>query len=441
MSTHRHRARLLALFLASVPAAASAGLSLDELLDRDHALRRGAALTASTPSLNAPDAVTVAAFGAREPLPPLLRPAIDGAGGVQLLVGGGQPDAVSWRIGLGWADRVNRTGDRFQGGFTFDGSELATSLGSGRLYASVQRRHWGPSWVGSLILDEGAAPLPALGWRKTQPSAFESPWLAWLGPWNADVFVGTLAGHSQPAHPRLWGARLQFAPLAGLEIALSRVAQWGGGGREENIGTFWDSLVGHDNVDGNAYNPSNQLGGFDARYTWRMPSGTSVSVYGQAIGEDEAGGLPSMYLGSAGLDAAFVAGGASMRVFVERANSVAGGIAGHDRSGVAYRHAVYQQGYTQQGQPLGFPAGGDVTLTSVGLIAERAPYAAALMLHRGRAHADAQLFAQPGRIEGADAQIAWNTSAADRIGLTLAHWRDPAARRSRAQLWWEHTLQ
>lgn len=424
----------------ALPSTSQAGLSLEELIDRHHTLADGASLTPAAPSLAAPDAVSVAAFGGREPLPPLLRPVVEGAGGVQLRWSGGDPDGVAWRLGVGWSDRVNRSGARPQHGFGFDGSELSAPLGPGRVYASVQRRHWGPSWVGSLILDEGAEPVPAVGWRKTAATAFDNRWLAWLGPWNLDVFFGTLCGHTEPTHPRLWGARLQFAPLEGLELGLSRVVEWGGGGREENLGTFWDSLVGHDNVDGSAYNPSNQLGGFDARYTLRAGPGTAWSIYGQAIGEDEAGGLPSMYLGSAGVDVAFAAGAASMRAFVERANTVAGGIAGHDRPGVAYRHNVYLQGYTQQGQPLAFPAGGDVTLTSIGLIVDRAPYAAALMLHRGRAHSSAQLFAQPGRVGGADAQLAWRVARADTVGLTLAHWREPAAHRSRAQLWWEHRL-
>lgn len=433
-----------------VPCGAQAGLSLDEVLQRHRALvddtRTGTRATSlSTPALAAPDAFTLAVFGARAPTPPLLRPAAAGAGGAQLLFGsgnyddagadGGDAGAPSWRLGVSWTAR-----DRYR--FELDGSELALPLGGGRAYVSVQHRHWGPSWVGSLILDGAAAPVAALGWRRTAPARPHSPWLSWLGPWSVDVFAGTLQGHTEPARPRLLGARLQFAPADGLEIGLSRVLEWGGRGREENLGSLWDAVSGRDNVDGDAYDPSNQLGGFDLRYTRRMGAAGSWSVYGQAIGEDEAGGMPSKYLASFGTDAAFeTAGGASLRVFAEHADTVAGGISGHPHYGTAYRHGVYRQGYTQQGLPLGFPAGGDVVLTSVGLIADRAPWSAMLMLHHGRAQPGTQLFAQPGPLRGADAELAWQAAdGRERLGLTLSAWRDPLERRTRAQIWWQHLL-
>ena len=424
---------------ALAPPGAHAGLSLDEALARHHALvdTGGAALSASTPSLGLPDAFTLGAFGPQERTPPFMRPGVDGSG-AQLLYGSIDPQGIGWRLGVGWNDTVDRRGERFNGGFNLDGSELSAALGAGRAYAAVQRRHWGPSWIGSLVLDAGAAPLPSIGWRVTEPVRFANPWLAWLGPWSTDVFVGTLAGHSEPARPRLWGGRIQFMPLDGLEIGLSRVVEWGGRGREENVSTLWRALLGHDNVEG-SYNPSNQLGGFDVRYTRPLDERSAVSIYAQAIGEDEAGGLPSTYLGSAGVDVAFEAGGASWRVFAESANTRAGGITGHDWPGVAYQHSVYQQGYTQQGRPIGFPAGGDVTLTSVGVLLERAPFSGMLMLHHGRTHPGAQL-APPGRLTGADAQLAWKLAAADRVGATLTHWRDPESTQTRVQLWWQRSL-
>jgi len=430
-----------AVVVALAPTPAHAGLSLDEALARHRAqldATGGSALTSSTPALSAPDSVSLAASSRRERTPPLLRPGVDGSG-VQLLHAEVDPDGIGWRLGLGWSDTVDQRGRRFDAGFNLDGSELSTTLGAGRVYASVQRRHWGPSWVGSLILDAGAAPLPAIGWRTSESLRFANPWFAWLGPWSADVFVGTLAGHSQPERPRLWGGRFQFMPLDDFEVGLSRVVEWGGRSREENFSTLWRALLGHDNVGDGDYNPSNQLGGFDLRYTRRLGERSAASVYAQAIGEDEAGGLPASYLGSAGIDLAFEVDAASWRVFVERADTVAGGFSGHSRPGVAYQHSVYLQGYSQQGRPLGFPAGGDVMLTSLGLLFERAPYAGMLVLHQGRAHAGSQL-APVGRLAGVDAQLAWKFAAADRAGATLTHWRDPVSNQTRLQLWWRHLL-
>ena len=52
-----------------------------------------------------------------------------------------------------------------------------------------------------------------------------------------------------------------------------------------------------------------------------------------------------------------------MRFFVERANTTMSGAFGKPLLGGAYRHHIYTDGYTHQGQPLGHPAGGDVRLT------------------------------------------------------------------------------
>jgi hypothetical protein len=65
-------------------------------------------------------------------------------------------------------------------------------LGAGRIYASVERRHWGPSWTGSLILDAAARPVPAIGWRKDDRRPFADKPFSWLGPWRTDLFIGEL---------------------------------------------------------------------------------------------------------------------------------------------------------------------------------------------------------------------------------------------------------
>ncbi len=415
-----------------------AGLGLDESLQRhrdllEDALSSTRTPTRSTPQLTLPDSVSLAIGGKSEPLPPFSREQVGGRGGVQVLFGDGDPNGFAWRLGAGWSDR-----DHYH--YNLDGSELSLPFGNGRVYLSDQRRHWGPSWAGSLILDAGAAPIPALGWRKTDASAFAHPWLNWLGPWNLDMFIGTLAGHTQPAHPKLWGARFQFVPLDGLEIGLSRVLEWGGRGRSESFATLWRSIIGQDNVDGGRYDPGNQLAGFDARYTFAVANGMPMSVYGQAIGEDEAGLLPSKYLGSLGTDLAFKGEGRSVRVFFEYANTVADGIIGRDEPGLAYRHSVYLQGYTNQRQPLGFPAGGDVTLHTLGLMFDTPGLSGLAMVHYGRAEPATQLYASTGTLAGANAELSLRVTERSRIGASLTYWREPAASSKSAQLWWRYAL-
>ena len=317
-------------------------------------------------------------------------------------------------------------------------------LGAGSLYASVERRHWGPSWTGSLILDAGAEAIPAIGWRKTDPRPFETRWLAWLGPWSLDVFAGGLSEASGPQHAHLLGARVQVMPLPGLELAASRTIQWGGSGRPESLRSLAKAVIGRDNVSAGTgqdmAGPSNQLGGFDARYTLVLGERRTISIYGQAIGEDEAGSLPSHYLASVGIDTAFAVDATTVRLFVEHANTTLHGAIGTPILGSAYRHAAYVDGYTQRGEPLGHPVGGDVRLTSIGAIVDAGAWSGTLMLHDGYAYPTATLYPGGGSVRGGNAALARQVDPASRLGIELSRWRDPGGHATRAQLWWRYSF-
>jgi hypothetical protein len=161
-----------------------------------------------------------------------------------------------------------------------------------------------------------------------------------------------------------------------------------------------------------------------------------VSIYGQAIGEDEAGCLRSHYLGAAGIDTAFAVGAATARVFFERADRSVRGFYGTPLLAIAYRHHIYIDGYTQQGAPLAHPAGADIALDSVGGFIDAGAWTGALMLHHGKAYQTAQLFPGGGGLDGVNGELAWQRDARSRLGLAIAHWREPQGKRTRAQLWW-----
>jgi hypothetical protein len=382
------------------------------------------------------DDITAAVGGHGNDIPPLLRPEIRGEGGVRFRTTAAPLDGgVRARFGVTWQPGANYS-------TSFDGTTISVPLGVGRLYASVERRHWGPSWTGSLILDAGAEAVPAIGWRKSEAKPFESRWLAWLGPWSLDAFAGGLTAANGPQHAHLLGARMQVMPLAGLELAASRTMQWGGTGRPESFSSLTQALLGHDNTNSAAANsePGNQLAGFDARYTLALGEQRTLSIYGQAIGEDEAGGLPSHYLASIGADTAFAVDMATVRLFVEHANTTMSGAFGTPILGGAYRHGIYVDGYTQRGEPLGHPAGGDVRLTSIGAFVDAGAWSGTLMLHDGDAYPSATLYPGGGKLSGGNAALAWQIDPASRVGIEVAHWRDPGGTSTRAQLWWRYSF-
>ena len=72
------------------------------------------------------------------------------------------------------------------------------------------------------------------------------------------------------------------------------MAQFGGKGRDVDSKTFINMLIGRDNTSNNLSfeeQPGNQIAGID--WAYRLDSRFNTVFYGQVIGEDEAGYLPS----------------------------------------------------------------------------------------------------------------------------------------------------
>ncbi|TDJ32894.1 MAG: capsule assembly Wzi family protein, partial [Gammaproteobacteria bacterium] len=176
--------------------------------------------------------------------------------------------------------------------FRADGSAIAVVLGNFSISANMLDRWWGPGWDSNLILSSNARPMPAISIDRNFTDAFESKWLSWLGPWDLAVHFGRFESERHIADTRFFGMRFNFRPIPSLEIGLSRTAQWCGEGRPCGLDIFIDLLLGKDNrgdagID-QSNEPGNQLAGIDFRWSNRW-FGRSNAIYGQAIGEDEAG--------------------------------------------------------------------------------------------------------------------------------------------------------
>jgi hypothetical protein len=152
-----------------------------------------------------------------------------------------------------------------------------------------------------------------------------------------------------------------------LQIAASRTAQWCGEGRPCGLDLFWDLLTGDDNDQAPEEQPGNQLAGFDIRWTW--PGGRfPLALYTQAIGEDEAGSLPSKYLGLAGLEAWGGIGGGSWRAHVEYADTACDFVNSTPQFGCAYTNSIYTSGYRYRNRAIGHAMDADGESIGVGLM-------------------------------------------------------------------------
>ena len=253
-----------------------------------------------------------------------------------------------------------------------DNSLLGVTLGNFVLGAGTLDRWWGPGWDGSLILSSNARPIPALTLDRRFTGPFETPWLRWLGPWDLSVAWGRLESAREVPRARFFGMRVAFRPLSSLEIGLSRTAQWCGEGRPCGFDTFLDLLAGRDNRGdagvGAENEPGNQMAGADFRWSL-APFGLPIAFYGQLVGEDEAGGLPSRLLAQAGLEGLGDAGERwSYRWFGEVVDTSCGFYESDDNFDCAYHHGTYRTGYRYRGRAIGHGADNDARLVTAGLM-------------------------------------------------------------------------
>jgi len=253
-----------------------------------------------------------------------------------------------------------------------DDTMIGVVFGNWSAAASTQQRWWGPGWDGSLILGNNARPFPSVTFDRVFTDAFETKWLSWLGPWDLNVMFGLLEHERAVPDAQFWGARFNFRPLPSLEIGLSRSAQWCGKDRPCDLDTFVDLLLGNDNV-GDAgidedNEPGNQLAGIDVRWS---PSfiDAPVSFYTQFIGEDEAGGFPSRFLGQFGAEwSGYLADRWSTKAFVEYSDTTCQFYESSKRFNCAYNHGIYQTGYRYRDRAIGHGGDGDTRLVSVGTV-------------------------------------------------------------------------
>jgi hypothetical protein len=252
-----------------------------------------------------------------------------------------------------------------------DGSHVALSLGNLMVSAGYVDHWWGPGWENSLILSTNARPVPGLSIERNYSDPFRSRWLSWIGPWRAGVSIGeTEQSGVTVGGVRFIAARVNFRPRPWLELGLSRSAQWCGDGRPCDLDSLTDLVLGRDNVVDDvtgsvSEQPGNQLAGYDVRLRspWRA---LPMALYGQLIGEDEAGGLPSKFLGLMGAELWGVHEHGAWRIHVEYSDTTCSFSRRQPEFDCAYRNLLYPQGYTHRGRGLGSSMGGDSRMTSLG---------------------------------------------------------------------------
>ena len=286
--------------------------------------------------------------------------------------------AISW---MGQRFAVNLQGRRASNpldgdSFRLDGSYLGVAVGNWMLAFGYPERWWGPGWDGSLILSTNARPGPQFSIKRNITTPFSSRWLSWIGPWSLTSFFEQLDDERYVQDAMLFGLRMTVMPADGLEIGLSRTAQWCGTGRSCDASTFMDLLLGHDNpgvnLDIGRQEPGNQLAGVDVRWTSPVGNGP-YAAYLQWIGEDTRQGGPEIgsWLRQFGVEFWGIVPGLGWqhRSHVEWADTTCreGGLGFNMRKlNCAYDHHLYQTGYRYRGRSIGHGIDSDSLSSSIG---------------------------------------------------------------------------
>lgn len=256
--------------------------------------------------------------------------------------------------------------------FRPDGTYVGVALGNWMLTAGWQERWWGPGRDGSLILGTNHRPAPGVTLQRNNSTPFETRWLSWMGPWTLTTFMQHLDDDRAVSDTLLFGIRGSIKPVEGLEIGLSRTAQWCGEDRPCRFETFGDLLLGRDNRGVNVDSedePGNQLAGIDIR--WSLPRGIPATAYMQWIGEDGRGGGEGIgsWMRQLGLEVYGSVGDLTHRTHVEVSDTECreGGFGfATQKPDCAYEHPIYSSGYRYKGKAIGHGIDGDGLSYSAG---------------------------------------------------------------------------
>jgi hypothetical protein len=247
--------------------------------------------------------------------------------------------------------------------FMPDGSYVAQKLGGSVVYAGYVTHWWGPGWISALSLSNNARPMPQIGIERDETSAFRTPWLSWLGPWQAEFMVGLLDDSRVATNTIFSGLRFTFNPLPGLEIGLSRTDEMCGTGHVCNPLKYYFEFANNPAHP----NHTNDEGLIDLKYSATLGD-TPFEFYMQLMNEDSNPISHSVTSHLFGASVWLPMHGSPLRLTAEYTSSVptldifSFGDVTH---GSAYNNGGYVDGMRYRGRTLGFSLDSDSTLLSV----------------------------------------------------------------------------
>jgi len=178
----------------------------------------------------------------------------------------------------------------------FDNSYVNYEIGMANLSIGKVNRIWSFSEKSSLILSSNSKPLEAFSLKLE--NRFNAKWLPSSANWSVELINGSTKNSYNGKNSMLSGARVVISPHENLNFEILQTAQWGDQ-NDKLYSTDIEAFFLDTNLGKNAN--VNKMAGFGLSYSVPLNKNT-YRFYSQAIGEDEAGNLPSCYAWMAGLE-------------------------------------------------------------------------------------------------------------------------------------------
>jgi hypothetical protein len=265
--------------------------------------------------------------------------------------------ATALRLAVG--AKKSTTGDSQT--LVLDSSYIAHRIDGMIVYAGYLSHWWGPGWISALSLSNNMRPMPQIGVSRveTEPSSW---WLLnWMGPWQAEAFIGILDGPRIARNTGYVAIHVAFNPLPGFEIGMSRTTEICGSGHDCRPLVDYFTFSN----DPSHVNETNDQGSIELRYT-----GTALShpyaLYAQFMNEDTNPIIHSATSKVAGATVWLPVDGMLGRFTLEYANSIpTTDIWGNGTlHGAAYNNWDFVDGMRYRGRSLGFSLDSDSILYS-----------------------------------------------------------------------------
>ena len=252
---------------------------------------------------------------------------------------------------LAMSAKVRASWDKDQdGSASLEEGYVKTRLGSVAFEVGRQAMTWGQGESGHLLLGNNMKPLTTLQAHLTNPVEVGG-FFRFLGQVDLHAFYG-MAGKDRAKEAKtlgrkdfddagLIGLRLDVTPSSHFTFGASRVSMLGGKGNGLNK-TDWKHWTTGKNADTN--DKWDDIGGFDFRFRY-----SAFQLYGEWMGEDQAGGLPSKWAYRFGVYLPKLASDGSWDLTLETAKT----------TDAWYTHSYYQNGWTYSGDIMGDDMGND----------------------------------------------------------------------------------